>query len=139
MFALLLTALVDGKAEYRSEILRVPGRPKGEFTSQHPHEWTELQAVNYPDNWDWGNMNGTSYLTRNLNQHIPQYCGSCWAHGAVSALSDRIKIQRSKSKLGGPDINLSIQYILNCGDAGSCYGGDDAAAYRFLKEKGIPY
>ena len=55
-------------------------------------------------------------------QHIPHYCGSCWAHGAISSLMDRIKIAQ-KGK--GTDINLSIQYILNCGaeSAGSCHGG----------------
>jgi len=137
---LALLTLANGEVAYRSEILRVPGRPTGEFTSPHPHEWPELQAATYPDTWDWGNMNGTSYLTRNLNQHIPQYCGSCWAHGATSALADRIKIQRMKNKQGGPDINLSIQWVLNCGDAGSCYGGDDGAAYKFIKDSaGMPY
>jgi len=46
------------------------------------------------------------------NQHIPIYCGSCWAHGAISSLEDRIKIAR---KAASPDIKLSIQMILNCG------------------------
>jgi cathepsin X len=41
-----------------------------------------------------------------------QYCGSCWAHGAASALADRIKIANDAK---GPDVNLAIQYILNCG------------------------
>jgi hypothetical protein len=41
-----------------------------------------------PKRFTWSNANGTNYLTRSLNQHIPQYCGSCWAHAAVSALSE---------------------------------------------------
>ena len=54
--------------------------------------------------------------------YVSQYCGSCWAHGAMSALADRIKIARGGV---GDDINLSIQYVLNCGGgvAGSCWGG----------------
>lgn len=35
-----------------------------------------------------------------------------WAHGALSALADRIKIARNAV---GDDINLSIQWVLNCG------------------------
>ena len=65
-----------------------------------------------PTYWDWRNIDGSNFVTKNLNQHIPKYCGSCWAHGALSALADRIKIMR---KAAFPDINLSIQVILNCG------------------------
>ena len=86
---------------------------------------TYINEEDLPDSFFWGNVNGTSYLTRSLNQHIPQYCGSCWAHAAMSSLSDRIKISRGAENIG-PDINLSIQFILNCGSevAGSCHGGE---------------
>lgn len=63
----------------------------------------------------------------------------CWAHGALSALADRIKIARNG---GGDDINLSIQWVLNCGSevAGSCYGGTHTGVYQLIKETGyIPY
>lgn len=63
------------------------------------------------------------------NQHLPQYCGSCWAHGAVSALADRIKIARGAK---GIDINLSVQHILNCAGVGSCHGGSIAGVYSWL-------
>jgi len=85
-------------------------------------------------------MNGTSYLTKSLNQHIPQYCGSCWAHGAMSALADRIKIARKGHGNDNGEINLAIQFILNCGTAGSCHGGSHLATYQFIKQRGfVPY
>jgi len=93
----------------------------------------------YPADFSWCDMNGTSYCTMSRNQHIPQYCGSCWAHGAVSALADRIKIAR---KAKAWDINLSVQHILNCGDVGSCYGGSVVGPYDWLYRqgaKGISY
>jgi len=84
-------------------------------------------------------VNGTSYLTHSLNQHLPQYCGSCWAHGALSSFADRIKIGRNAQ---GDDINLSIQFILNCGSdiAGSCHGGYHTGVYELIQQMGyVPY
>lgn len=76
-----------------------------------------------------------------MNQHIPGYCGSCWAVGSITALADRISIARGKDAKG-PKVHLSIQYILNCGKflAGSCHGGTHTGAYHLVKAKGhIPY
>jgi cathepsin X len=42
-----------------------------------PH--TYLNSGDLPDSFTWSNVDGVSYLTHSLNQHIPQYCGSCWA------------------------------------------------------------
>lgn len=57
----------------------------------------------------------------------------------MSAFADRIKIARNGE---GPDINLSIQYILNCGGgtAGSCHGGSHTGTYQLIKDKGsVPF
>jgi len=75
------------------------------------------------------------------NQHIPQYCGSCWAHGAISALADRVKIAR---KGQGADINPSVQHLLNCGNVGTCHGGSVDGPYQWLHDisqqgQGISY
>jgi cathepsin X len=108
------------------------------YTLPTPAEYVKTEDL--PDSYNWGNVNGVNYLTKSLNQHIPQYCGSCWAHGAISALADRVKIARNAS---GVDIIPSIQFILNCGDAGSCHGGSHVAVYQFLKNErakdGAPY
>jgi cathepsin X len=102
-----------------------------------PHEY--LDEGRLPRSFFWGSVNGKSYLTHSLNQHVPQYCGSCWAHSSMSSLADRIKIARDGT--GGVDVNLSIQYLLNCGsDAGSCHGGSAARAYKFIHDNGfVPY
>jgi len=63
-----------------------------------------LAPVTLPDTWEWNYANGTNYLTNIRNQHIPNYCGSCWAHAATSALSDRIKIAR---KAAWMDVNIA--------------------------------
>jgi len=102
-----------------------------------PHTYVDKHLL--PDNFSWKSVRGKSYLTMNRNQHIPQYCGSCWAHGTLSALADRIKIARNAT---GPDINLSIQWVLNCGKekAGSCYGGSATGAYQLIHEDGpVPF
>eukprot|EP00804_Cyclotella_cryptica_P006446 CCRYP_018069-RA/>CCRYP_018069-RA protein AED:0.11 eAED:0.11 QI:51/1/1/1/0.6/0.5/6/237/374 len=108
-----------------------------DFHSPLPHEY--ISEKDLPPSWDWRNVSGHSFLTHSLNQHIPQYCGSCWAHGALSALADRIKIARNAV---GDDINLSIQWVLNCGGgvAGSCWGGSHSGVYEFIKAQGfVPY
>ena len=120
--ALVLSSLFSFTAgEYFNEILvREDAVHNSAFQSPLPHTYIGLEEL--PESFNWGSVDGKSYLTKSLNQHIPQYCGSCWAHGALSSLGDRIKIAR---KAQGDDINLSIQFILNCGTemAGSCHGG----------------
>jgi cathepsin X len=110
---------------------------KESVKSPLPHTYLSANAL--PDSFTWSNVDGKSYLTHSLNQHLPQYCGSCWAHGAISALGDRIKIARGGK---GDDINLSIQYILNCGGevAGSCHGGYHTGVYQMIQENGfVPF
>jgi len=132
-----------GLAQTRfNEYVVLPGVMRENRLLAQPHEYVSDDAI--PAEFNWGNLNGESYVTKNLNQHIPQYCGSCWAHGAMSALADRIKIanMQAKPKVVTPEIALSIQEILNCGGdtAGSCHGGSHHGAYQFVKEQGfIPY
>jgi cathepsin X len=94
-------------------------------------------ADDIPTVWDWRNVSGVNYLTANVNQHIPRYCGSCWLHAGIAVLNDRLKIAR---RAKWPEINLARQVVLNCGAkvAGSCEGGSDYGVFVFAWKYGIP-
>ena len=90
---------------------------------------TPLQHVQLPDQWLWSDVNGTNLLTVIKNQHVPQYCGSCWAQAAASSLSDRIKIARNGA---WPDINIAPQVFVSCSmNDDGCHGGFALSAYEY--------
>jgi cathepsin X len=127
-FLLLLTGLFGVTARFNEFVPVLDAEP---YQVQHAID------TSLPPSFSWSNVDNVNYLTKNLNQHIPVYCGSCWAHGSISSLADRIKIMR---KAAWPDINLSIQFLLNCRMGGSCNGGDHLATYKAIHEYGsIPY
>lgn len=112
------------------------GSPKDipeHVTSPRPHEY--LNVGDLPESWDWRNISGVNYLSWSRNQHIPTYCGSCWAHGPTSSLADRINIIRNRT---WPDMTLSPQVIINCQAGGSCQGGNAGGVYAFAKQNGVP-
>merc|ERR1712196_272557 len=75
-----------------------------------PLPGTYTKQADMPPNFDWRFKDGRNFLTPTLNQHIPVYCGACWAFAPLSAVSDRIKIARNGA---WPEIVLSPQVLLN--------------------------
>ena len=56
--------------------------------SPRPHEQLDVRN-DLPTHVFWGDVDGVNYLTETRNQHIPQYCGSCWAHAAAAVFGSR--------------------------------------------------
>lgn len=100
------------------------------------HAWESLLPEAVPANWDWRNVNNTNFLSWNKNQHIPVYCGSCWAQGSTSALADRFNILTGNKN--PTPIALNAQVIVNCQAGGSCNGGNPGGVYEYAHETGIP-
>eukprot|EP00744_Colponema_vietnamica_P017246 GILI01024219.1.p1 GENE.GILI01024219.1~~GILI01024219.1.p1 ORF type:complete len:298 (-),score=68.24 GILI01024219.1:136-1029(-) len=87
-----------------------------------------------PTDFSWcKHPSGVNYCTPLRNQHIPHYCGSCWAQSTTSAFADRIKIQR---KAAFPEIMLSPQVLVWCTNSG-CQGGDANVVHNYFKTTGI--
>ena len=127
----------DAKPKVFNAFKRMPGHDKREHVvSARPHEY--IDATKLPKSFTWSDVKGVNYLTKMLNQHVrAPVLRSCWAHGAMSSLADRIKIAKGPHAKG-PDVNLAIQFILNCGTevADRATGVPATGAYQFVKEAG---
>jgi len=93
-----------------------------------------------PVAFSWSNASGVDYLTPVRNQHIPRYCGSCWAYAATSTLADRWNIASVRNEGRLPHLQLATQHLIGCApEAGTCQGGDDLAVYSYAAQSGIPH
>ncbi|KAH7710288.1 CPZ-1 protein [Aphelenchoides avenae] len=107
---------------------------KPKITHPRIYEAKDYDFDALPKSWDWRNASGINYASADRNQHIPKYCGSCWAHGATSSLNDRINIKR---KNAWPRVQLSVQELLDCNGGGACDGGDQGDAFTWIAANGI--
>ena len=102
-------------------------------STKRAHELMDISAM--PSDFHWGNVNGTNFLTESRNQHIPQYCGACWAFGTLSMFNDRLKIM---NKAKAPETILAPQVLINCGGGGSCNGGNVGGVFQYMEDHGLP-
>jgi len=110
--------------------------PEGEVKTS-AHAWDVVSEEELPAIVDWRDMNGKNYVSWNKNQHIPRYCGSCWAQGTTSALADRFNIFYDL-KTPTP-IALDAQVAINCQAGGSCDGGNPGGVYEYARKNGLPH
>jgi cathepsin X len=110
--------------------------PEGEVKTS-PHAWDLVTDDELPAVVDWRDMNGKNYVSWNKNQHIPRYCGSCWAQGTTSALADRFNIMYNL--MTPTPVALDAQVIVNCQAGGSCDGGNPGGVYHYARVNGIPH
>jgi len=93
----------------------------------------DLKGVQFPDEFDprkkWPNC-PTLQEVRDQGS-----CGSCWANGAVEAMSDRVCIQSN----GNVNVHLSVDDLLACCDSCGygCNGGFPQAAWDYYFGVGI--
>merc|ERR1711957_217942 len=90
---------------------------RAEFTNGEKivsHTFTPVADL--PESVDWRNVDGRNYLSWSKNQHIPQYCGSCWAEGSTSALADRFNIM---------DNHILINHEISVVGYGKTYTGEE--------------
>ncbi|CAJ1393827.1 unnamed protein product [Effrenium voratum] len=101
-----------------------------------------LSVEELPREFDWRDVNGRNFVTSDVNQHIPQYCGSCWIHGTTASLNDRIKVMRNARF---PDVMLARQVLMNCVPSPNkslpppgCDGGDPWMIHQYLMKNEVP-
>jgi len=91
--------------------------------------YTAAEIANSPDEFDsrtnWPNCDSMKDI-RDQRQ-----CGSCWAFGAVEAMSDRICVVTTET------VRLSAEDVTSCSGCGSCSGGQPACAWQYWVSTGI--
>ena len=121
---------------------RIQAAEEVNFMSEYRYKHSGKNDV--PDKLDWGfsdnfgkKTSPISWLTTVKNQHLPVYCGSCWAQALTSTLSDRINIQFNNGE--GVEVSIGPQMLVACSidpdvRIRGCSGGDTLSGANFIKD-----
>jgi cathepsin B len=110
------------------------GSLKGGDVQLPVKDFSGYPAVSLPTDFDsrtqWGSECASLYEVRDQSD-----CGSCWAHGAVESMTDRICIQSN----GTSTPHLSAQDMNSCCTAcgSGCGGGYPQSAWQFWVDNGV--
>ena len=140
MTLIILAALVSARFHH-GHVVDPAARPAAIVLDALPSAVVKDEQV--PKAFDWRSVDGTSMVTADVNQHVPTYCGSCWIHGTLAALNDRIKVARRGAF---PDVMISRQAAMNCvpslqdpdSPPPGCNGGDPWDIHKHLSTSPLP-
>lgn len=93
--------------------------------------YSERNSVPLPDHFDWRDR--SSMCPSILEIRDQANCGSCWALGSVSPMTDRICIMSK----GSSKPRLSAQDVTSCSDPIGCDGGAPVSAWKYFMNTGI--
>ena len=89
-------------------------------------------AENLPAHFSWADNYG-NFITSVKDQGL---CGACSYFATMAAVESWMRIKTGNPRL---DIDLSEQYVLSCGNVGSCENGAYIqGVHRFVRDFGVP-
>jgi cathepsin B len=117
-----------------SEVKRLLGVLPDAYPYEFPTRKHLLGAEDIPDNFD--SREKWSYCTSMKQVRDQSNCGSCWAFGAVEAISDRICVKTE----GQLQIYISAEDLLSCCGflcGMGCNGGYPKGAWTYYRNSGL--
>jgi len=116
---------LDGKTKGDIKKLLGWNKGSGEVLTKIVHPPTAVPA-SFDARTQWANCSSIGTIQNQAE------CGSCWAFGAVEAITDRMCIHKNN------DTQLSFLDMVSCDTSDDgCNGGDASSAWSYARKKGL--